>query len=343
LGSKTGTGQFNSYVVDVQGVSGRSVVGYQNLKVPASGTLIAVGNFDGVHIGHRCLIEHVLAQATARSLMPVAMTFAPHPAAVLSGATQILLTTTERKIELMLQVAPKLNIVVQPFDSEFSRIEAEVFVEQILLQSLNARYVLVGKNFHFGRGRRGTPELLRALSDQKGFIAEAFELSGDTSGTFSSSRARSELIAGNVEGVAHVLGRPHAITGIVVPGDRRGRELGFPTANLAEIEEGLPLEGVYTCIVCDVAPTEPVRSLGLGVMSIGPRPTVNSGFATEVHVLDFSADLYAKRLRVHIIHRLRNIERFDSVEALRVQIEADVAVTRERLDQWLRVNPQPLV
>ena len=175
----------------MKGVTGRSVVGYQNLKVPASGTLIAVGNFDGVHLGHRYLIDHVLAQATSLSLMPVAMTFAPHPATVLSANAPILLTTTERKIELMLQVAPKLNIVVQPFDSEFSRIEAEVFVEQILLQSLNARYVLVGKNFHFGRARRGTPELLRALSDQKGFIAEAFELSGDTSGTFSSSRARS--------------------------------------------------------------------------------------------------------------------------------------------------------
>lgn len=324
-------------------MSGRSVVGYHNLKVPESGTLIAVGNFDGVHLGHRYLIEHVLAQATARSLMPIAMTFAPHPATVLSAKAPILLTTTERKIELMLQVAPRLNIVVQPFDSEFSKIEAEVFVEQILLQSLNARYVLVGKNFHFGRARRGTPELLRALSDQKGFIAEAFELSGDNSGTFSSSRARSELIAGNVEGVAHVLGRPHAITGIVVPGDRRGRELGFPTANLAEIEEGLPSEGVYTCIVCDATLAQPVRSLGLGVMSIGPRPTVGSGFATEVHVLDFSADLYTKRLRVHIIHRLRNIERFDSIEVLRVQIETDVEVARERLNEWRRFNPQPLV
>jgi riboflavin kinase/FMN adenylyltransferase len=275
--------------------------------------------------------------------MPVAMTFAPHPATVLSAAAPILLTTTERKIELMLQVTPRLNIVVQPFDSEFSKIEAEAFVEQILLQSLNARYVLVGKNFHFGRGRRGTPELLRALSDQKGFIAEAFELSGDTSGTFSSSRARRELVVGNVEGVAHVLGRPHAITGIVVRGDGRGREFGFPTANLAEIEEGLPSEGVYTCIVCDATLAQPVRSLGLGVLSIGPRPTVNRGFATEVHVLDFSADLYAKRLRVHIIQRLREIERFASVNALLAQIQTDVEVARERLNQWLQFNPQPLV
>ncbi len=196
--------------------------------VPSSGTLIAVGNFDGVHLGHRSLIKHVLAQAGSRSLMPLVMTFDPHPAKVLSATAPLLLTTTERKIDLILQTAPQLSIIVQPFDAEFSRIEAETFVERILLQSLKAGYVLVGKNFHFGRARRGTPELLRALSNKWGFIAEAFELSGDTSGTFSSSRARSELVAGNLEGVAHVLGRPHAITGIVAPGDGRGRLLWLP-------------------------------------------------------------------------------------------------------------------
>ena len=340
---QSGPGQNNCDVVDAVCVSERSITGYQNFEVPSSGTLIAVGNFDGVHLGHRSLIEHVLVQAHARSLMPVAMTFDPHPAAVLSTAAPILLTTTERKIDLILQAAPQLNIIVQPFNTEFSKIEAETFVERILLQTLRARYVLVGKNFHFGRARRGTPELLRALSEKWGFIAEAFELSGDTSGSFSSSRARSELVAGNVQDVAHVLGRPHAITGLVIPGDGRGRGLGFPTANLTEIEEGLPPTGVYTCVVCDATRRMPVRRLGLGVMSLGPRPTVNSGFATEVHVLDFSGDLYSKRLRVHIVHRLRGIERFADVEALRVQIASDTDVARGKLKQWLNVNPEPLV
>ena len=269
------------------------------------------------------------------------MTFDPHPAAVLTSAAPVLLTSTERKIDLILLEAPQLKIIVQPFDTEFSRIEAEVFVERILLQSLKARYVLVGKNFHFGRGRRGTPELLRALSSQWAFSAEAFELSGDIDGTFSSSRARSELLAGNMEGVAHVLGRPHAITGLVVPGDGRGRVLGFPTANLAAIEEGLPPEGVYTCFVSEVARGHAPRRLGLGVMSLGMRPTVNSGFAVEVHLLDANEDLYGKRLRVHMVHRLRGIERFADVDALKTQIAVDIAQTRHNLEQWLEVNGNP--
>lgn len=243
----------------------------------------------------------------------------------------------------MLELAPELNIIVQPFDTEFSRIEAETFVERILLQSLRARYILVGNNFHFGRARRGTPELLRALADKCGFTAEAFELSGDISGTYSSSRARAELTAGNMEGVAHVLGRPHAITGLVVPGDARGRSIGFPTANLGEIEEGLPPAGVYAGIVGEVTSPKSVERLGLGVMSIGPRPTVNRGFATEVHVLDFAGNLYSKRLRVHIIHRLRSIEKFADVAALRTQIAADVEVARALLAGWLKVNREPSI
>jgi len=338
-----GAGQTNCHVVDVRFVSEQPITGYQNFEVPAVGTLIAVGNFDGVHLGHRALMQHILAQAESRSLIPVVMTFDPHPAAVLTAAAPVLLTSTERKIALIREVAPQLNIIVQPFDADFSRIEAEEFVERILLRSLNARSILVGKNFHFGRARRGTPDLLRTLSDKWGFVAEAYDLSGDIAGTFSSSRARTELVAGNLEDVAHVLGRPHAITGLVVSGDGRGKGLGFPTANLAEIEEGLPPEGVYTCIVCEVTPAQPHRRLGLGVMSLGPRPTVNSGFAVEVHVLDFADDLYSKRLRVHIVHRLRGIERFADVGVLLTQIAADIGQARLYLKQWLRANREPSV
>ena len=336
-------GHIYGFVVDAVCVSTQSVIGYQNFAVPPCGTLIAVGNFDGVHLGHRALIEHALAQAQARSLLPVAMTFDPHPAAILAASAPTLLTTTDRKIELLLQAAPQLRIIVQPFNSEFSKIEAEVFVERILLNSLKARYVLVGKNFHFGRERRGTFQLLKALADKWGFSAEAFKLSGDTEGIFSSSRARLELIAGNLDNVAHVLGRPHAITGIVVQGEGRGRTFGFPTANLEKIPEGLPPAGIYSCIVDDATPDQLARRIGLGVMSLGPRPTVDRGFAAEVHLIDFTGDLYSKRLRVHIIHRLRDIERFANIEALCAQISADVALARNKLEHWLRINREPSV
>jgi riboflavin kinase/FMN adenylyltransferase len=324
-------------------VSAHSVIGYKNFDVPPSGTLIAVGNFDGVHLGHRALIEHALAQAASRSLLPVAMTFDPHPAAILAASAPPLLTATDRKVELLLQAAPQLRIIVQPFNSDFSKIEAEAFVEQILLKSLNARYVLVGKNFHFGRERRGTFQLLRELAEKLSFSAEEFELSGDTEGTFSSSRARAELFAGNMDNVAHVLGRPHAITGIVVKGEGRGRVFGFPTANLENIPEGLPPAGIYSCLVDDATPNQSARRIGLGVMSLGPRPTVDRGFATEVHLLDFADDLYSKLLRIHIIHRLRNIERFASIEALCAQISADVVLARNELEHWLRINREPSV
>jgi riboflavin kinase / FMN adenylyltransferase len=322
-------------VVDAVSVSAQFVSGYQNYTAPSGGTLVAVGNFDGVHLGHRALLEYALAQARSLSLAPVAMTFDPHPAAVLSGVVPIVLTTTARKIELMLRIAPELRVIVQPFDDSFSRIEAEVFVSEILFKSLQARYVLVGKNFHFGRGRRGNHELLRDLAARLGFTAHTYELSGDAAGTFSSSRIRSELIAGRVDDVASMLGRPHAISGVVVSGDGRGRTLGFPTANLEEIAEGLPLPGVYTCTVEQLFEEQEPTRLGVGVISLGPRPTVARGHAAEVHLLDFSADLYGKHLRVHLIHRLRDIEKFASVAELRAQIEADIDQARRILTEVL--------
>jgi riboflavin kinase/FMN adenylyltransferase len=144
-------------------------------------------------------------------------------------------------------------------------------------------------------------------------------------------------------GVTHILGRPHAITGWVVPGDARGRELGFRTANLERIQEGLPPEGIYTCLVCEAAPGEPAKQLGMGVMSLGPRPTVNRGFAVEVHIIDYSGDLYSKRLRIHVLQRLRGIEKFGSLEMLKTQIELDVERARSLVPDWLRLNREPLV
>ncbi len=327
----SGAGQSQPAVVDAGCVSDQFVTGFQNFTAPTGGTLVAVGNFDGVHLGHHALIEYALAQARALSLMPVAMTFDPHPAVVLSNVVPTLLTTTARKIELLVRIAPELCVIVQPFDAAFSQIEAETFVSEILLERLRARYVLVGKNFHFGRGRRGNHELLRALAAKLDFTAHAFELSGDIAGAFSSSRARSELIAGRLENVASVLGRPHAISGVVVAGDGRGRTIGFPTANLDEIAEGLPPPGVYTCIVDQLGLARESRRLGLGVMSLGPRPTVDRGYAVEVHVLDFSEDLYCKHLRVHMIHRLRGIEKFASIAELQAQIGADIDQARRLL------------
>jgi riboflavin kinase/FMN adenylyltransferase len=317
------------------GVSNRCVMGFEALAVPVGGTLIAIGNFDGVHAGHRALIQHAVKKASEASLLPVAMTFHPHPAGVLSGRTLPLLTTTERKVELLLQCATNLHVIVQPFDHAFAQIEAEDFVERILLGSLRARFIVVGNNFHFGRARRGTPALLQDLAGKLGFAAQTFGLSGDAAGSFSSSRVRTDIAAGNLEQAAQILGRPHAISGVVVQGDQRGRSIGFPTANLAETSEVLPPVGVYGCVVDELVAGQPPRRLSTGVMNIGPRPTVNRGFSVEVHLLDFCADLYAKWLRVHIIEHLRGVERFADLPALRRQIAADISAARQRLEPWV--------
>jgi len=318
-------------------VAAQFVTGYQNLAVPSGGTLVAIGNFDGVHRGHGALIARALQEARARSLLPVAMTFDPHPATVLGNVAMTLLTSTARKVELLSAMDPELRIVVQPFDAAFSRMEAEAFVSEILLGSLRARYVLVGKNFHFGRARRGNHELLRDLAVKLNFTAHAFELSGDIEGSFSSSRARAELLRGRLDQVTAMLGRPHAITGNVVRGQGLGRQLGYPTANLSQIVEGLPPPGVYAGMVDEVTADGQAIRLGMGVMSIGPRPTVNLGESVEVHLLDCSSDLYGKRLRVHLIERLRGIEKFANLDALKGQIQADIDNTRQQLADWRSV------
>ncbi len=259
------------------------------------------------------------------------MTFDPHPATVLARVAPTLLTSTPRKVELLTAMSPDLRVIVQPFDDAFSHIEAEAFVSNVLLGGLRARYVLVGKNFHFGRGRRGNHELLAGLAAQLGFTAEAFELSGDLEGTFSSSRARSELRKGMIESVASVLGRPHSIAGEVVKGESLGRKLGFPTANLANVIEGLPPPGVYAVLVDELVTDGWARRLGEGVMSLGSRPTVNLGNAIEVHVLDQNLDLYGRQLRVHLLSRLREIRRFDSIAELQAQIKADIEEARQHL------------
>jgi riboflavin kinase/FMN adenylyltransferase len=321
-------------------VSEQVVIGYQNLKAPPGGTLVAIGNFDGVHRGHQALIAHALEEARERSLLPVAMTFDPHPSSVLGKMPPTLLTSTPRKIELLRAMSPELRIVVQPFTETFSHIEAEDFVSDVLLNSLRARFIMVGKNFHFGRGRRGNHELLTELAAKLDFTARAFELSGDYEGSFSSSRARAELLRGRLDHVTSVLGRPHAITGEVVRGNGLGRQFGFPTANLANIVEGLPPPGVYAAMIDEVTPDGQIKPLGKAAMSIGPRPTVNLGETVEAHLLDYSGDLYGKVLRAHLIERLRGIEKFASIEELKIQMKADVETTRQRLTEWIGANHQ---
>src|SRR5690606_29964982 len=222
------------------------------------------------------------------------------------------------------------EVVVEPFYVVLSRLSPEDFARCVLCQGLGARHVVVGDNFRFGHERAGDLARLSSLGRELGFETSVQQLVGDASGVFSSTRVREALELGDLDRATAMLGRPHALSGQVVTGDRRGRTLGFPTANLAGIVEALPRAGVYAVLV-DIEEASGFRRLGLGAMNTGKRPTVVASAATEIHVLDFDGDLYDRTLRAHLIARLRDEQRFSGLSALKEQLELDIARARQAL------------
>jgi riboflavin kinase/FMN adenylyltransferase len=277
-------------------------------------------------------------EAAAAGLSPIALTFDPPPAVVLGRKTPAALTPLERKIELIETQVPGMHVHVKTFDLSLAESSPERFAREVLVGELGAKQVMVGQNFRFGKGRSGDLTALATLGTELGFSARAMELVGDAKGPWSSTRVRRAIAAGDWEDVQVVLGRPHALSGIVVRGDQRGRTIGFPTANLAEVLEVLPPDGVYAVLVdrLDDRIDEP-RAFARGVANVGVRPTVGAGRSTEVHLLDFhpadesEADLYGARLRLHMVSFLRAERKFENLDALKAQIAADAAKAREIL------------
>jgi riboflavin kinase / FMN adenylyltransferase len=306
----------------------RRVDGARSFGARPSSTLVAVGNFDGVHLGHRAVIEAVAKEARALELLALVLTFHPHPAEVLGRARVERLTTIERRVELITRLDPDLCVVVEPFTLELAAKTPEQFASELLAEQLGARIVIVGDNFRFGHKRAGDLGTLKELGKKLGFEARAHSLSGDARGPYSSSRVRDALSRADLAEVERLLGRPHSISGAVVHGDGRGRTIGVPTANLSGVEEALPAHGVYAVLV-DELTHDGARVLGAGVANHGLRPTVGAGASTEVHLFDFDAELYGRRLRVHFLERLREERRFSDVGELVRQIGRDVAAGRE--------------
>ena len=297
--------------------------------------LVAIGNFDGVHRGHRSVLGAAAAEASRAGLVPTVLTFFPHPAEVLGQKRQPVLTVLERKIELIRAIDSALEVVVQPFDLELAQLSPREFVESILVKELDARQVFVGENFRFGHKRAGDLARLRELGAEFGFVARSEELVTDDVGAVSSTRIRRELAEGNVARAGEMLGRPHRLGGTVIQGDRRGRTIGFPTANLDDVRELLPADGVYAVRVSELgaseATTDETLVDRLGVMNLGPRPTVERPYAIEVHVLDFEGDLYGRRLVVDFVERIRGVNKFSSLDELKSQIARDVDSARSAL------------
>lgn len=288
------------------------------------GSVVAIGNFDGVHLGHRAILAQVRARADALGALAVVYTFEPAPTAIVAPERHQPRISTLATRMARLREAGADAVVVEPFDRAFAAIEAQAFAETILVGRLGAKVIAVGHDFRFGRARAGDAERLRAwLPEVEVMTIEAVEAEG---APISSSRIRKLIAAGDVVTAARLLGRASVLTGPVVHGDARGRTLGFPTANVAAREELLPAFGVYA-----VRLTRGAERWD-GVCNIGVRPTFSGDRpSVEVHLLDAAVDLYDAEVSVELVARVREERKFAGIEALVAQIHADIAAARELL------------
>ena len=321
----------------------RRLDGLAALPADLGGAVVTVGMFDGVHRGHRALLDRVAAEAAARRVPAAAVTFDRHPLAVLRpGSEPPLLTTLDRKVELLGDAGMRVVLVLE-FTRELSEVGAEAFATQVLFDGLAARAVVVGENFRFGHKAAGDPALLAGLGRPRGIEVVAVPLQTADDEVVSSTRVRAELAAGDVAEAAASLGRPHAVEGVVVAGDGRGRPLlGIPTANL-DIAAGIaiPADGVYAGHLTDAGPEvagEPQGGAPVdwgvarpAAISVGTNPQFGTDRRVEAHVLDFDGDLYGHRVSVSFAHHLRDQATFADLDELIAQIKADVDQTRRLL------------
>lgn len=287
--------------------------------------IVAVGNFDGLHRGHAKIIERVCRQAAERASTPLALTFEPHPPRVVRpDKAPPLLMTPAQKAEA-LRHAGLHGVAVVRFTHELSQWAPESFVERVLVDWLRASEVWVGGNFLFGRDRLGNFSLLRLLGQQYGFRTEKIDPVRYKDFVVSSTRVRRLVSEGRVDEAAALLGHHYVLDGVVVGGDGRGRQLGFPTANLSVQNELLPPNGVYVTLALLGGVAHP------SITNVGVRPTVGTSSVpgVETHLLDVDADLYGRQLRLAFVQRVREERRFDGLDQLAQQIAADCAEARE--------------
>lgn len=291
---------------------------------------VTIGVFDGVHRGHQHLVGHLIDAARAEDLATLAVTFNPHPRAVLKPGTAITyLTSLEERVEL-LQGLGLDAVAVLSFTSELSQLSPEDFLA-LLGEELKMRLLVVGPDFALGRGRTGTSEVARAIGERIGFRVEVAPLLAEDGEKVGSSAVREALSLGDVDLVTRLLGRPFSLRGPVVAGDKRGRELGFPTANLGiGLDHALPAYGIYVTRAY-------VRETAYdSCSSIGIRPTFqpDTRAVVETYILDFDEEIYGEEIRIDLLHRLRGEMKFDSAAQLVERMQEDISETRE----YFRVN-----
>lgn len=295
---------------------------------------LTIGNFDGFHLGHQYLIDHVLRYSQSKKLHSIALSFAPHPARYFRpDKAPELIDTQLRKIDHFLNSGID-SLVILPFAEELAEMSADDFISKLLINTFQAKHIFVGEGFHFGKNRQGNVERINHLGKTQGLIAESVPVFTLEEGTVSSSTVRQAIRDGDIAYAQRLLGRPPCVTGIVERGYAKGRELGFRTANIDIENELLPPAGVYAALVRLPDRQSPYQS----IVNIGHAPTFhrNREIKLEAHLFDFSGDLVGKRLKVELIAHIRYEKPFRSSDELVLQINKDIVQVKKILLSFQR-------
>jgi riboflavin kinase / FMN adenylyltransferase len=288
---------------------------------------LTIGNFDGVHRGHQCIISKLVELSRNENVPSTVLTFEPHPVTILAPEfAPPLLTTLKKKTELLKNLGVD-HVIALPVTQEFLELSSADFFTQIIVEQFQAKGLIEGPNFYFGKDRKGNPELLAQYCQKEGMILEIIRPEATGEEMISSTLIRKLILEGEMPAVTQLLGRPYSIGGTVIKGEQRGRSLGFPTANLENIPVLIPADGVYA------ACTEISGVKYAVALNIGPNPTFKEqNKKIEAHLLNFSRDLYHSTLEISIVERIRSISTFPSVEQLTEQLRKDVEFVEKIID-----------
>ncbi len=298
--------------------------GLHNIKPQQRACVATIGNFDGLHLGHQAVIEQVAAQAASMNLPATLIVFEPQPLEFFHGKTAPARLTRLREKLLVLRESAIDNVLCLHFDASLAALTPQAFIQHILVDGLAVKYLVVGDDFHFGKDRVGDFGLLTQLGERYGFTVASMHTVNQQDERVSSTRIRYALETGDLDLAKRLLGRPYSMCGRVTHGDKRGRLIGFPTANIYLHRHVTPVLGVYAVTVHGLA-VEPLY----GVANVGKRPTVDGTRSLlEVHIFDFDQDIYGRYIEVEFVMKLRDEKRFDSFDLLKAQIFKDAQQAR---------------
>ena len=307
---------------------------YQSLNEfkPSKKTIVTLGTFDGVHLGHNVILDKICNIAKQENLESVLLTFFPHPRLIVSNDSEIWMLNTMAEKAMLLEQKGIQNFIIHPFDKLFSELSPREFVEKVLVNQLNIQKIIIGYDHKFGKNRAADFNDLIAFGKEFGFEVEEISAKQVDEVAVSSTKIRNSLLEGNISLANAYLGYSYMLSGIVVKGNQLGRTIGFPTANIkiSENYKLIPKNGVY--IVTAIVNNQTI----FGMMNIGIKPTLGDNIPTiEVHLLDFSEDIYDQKIQVNVIERLRDEQKFESFEALKSQLEIDKTNT---VDYFIKGN-----